>query len=309
MGKSVLVVSFISSVQNGVGLLAEQMREDEDVHFEFFSKSLKSIVGDFFRIIRKGARCDTIVINYVFLCLLFAPIFRLLGKNVVFVPHEGEPLFPNRLKSEIHIIRRIIASKRLTSVCVHLANKTLCLSKLQAKALGTCDKDIIHFGTRFPLISSNEDSNLFFFPNRKHEEIKGYGLIKSCHHLMINHDEGELSYDKMVEFYTQAKVVLIPSMIETYSYCMAEAMLANCIVIVTKDVGLAYDLEERIGGGELESYGIYIVDKPEDVAKLALKHYELLITRPSRTRELALEHGLDGVSAIKKLEAFKDDKK
>ncbi|MBD1580954.1 hypothetical protein [Pseudoalteromonas sp. S16_S37] len=309
MNKGVLVISFATGSQNGVGLLAEQLKESENIKFEFFSKSLKTVAGDIFRIIKQGIASHTVVINYVFLCLLFAPIFRVLGKRVVFIPHEGEPLFPKALKGQIQTARRVVASKQLTKLCIFIANKTFCLSKLQARALKSNDNDIIHFGADFPYTNSEKEVTHFFFPNRKYEEIKGFVQISSCHHLITNRENGELSYQEMLSHYAKAQVVLIPSIIETYSYCMVEAMLANSIVVTTRSVGLAFDLEIELGAEKLREYGIYMVEQPNDVAMFVLENYSMLIKKQSKTRELAKTYGLDGKAAVKTMESLYDGKK
>ncbi|RRS06929.1 hypothetical protein EAG18_19810 [Pseudoalteromonas sp. J010] len=309
MKQGVLVISFSAGEYNGIGLLARQLENSKNIKFAFFSKSLKTVFFDIYRIIKEGCKSHTVVINYVFLCLLFAPVFRLLGKKVIFIPHEGEPLFPASLKPQISFIRRIVASKRLTQLSMFFANKTLCLSRLQAAALGANEHDIIHLGADFPTESVAKRPTHFFFPNRKHEEIKGFKEIASCHYLLVNLDDVELNYHQMLTHYAQAQVVLIPSIIETYSYCMVEAMLANCIIVTTKDVGLAHDLAKKVGTDLLNDYGVYIVDKPQLVAEFVNQNYDMLMAKTPKTKELAIAHGLDGKAAVNIMEALDDGKK
>ncbi|ATC93416.1 glycosyltransferase [Pseudoalteromonas tunicata] len=306
--KKVLCISFPASTNNGVGYF-DYYNKNQNAEFYYFRKSIKTFFLDYITIFRKAMKCQVVIINYVSLFLLFGPLLRCFLKKVIFIPHEGEPLFPKQFKDAIPFPRSIISSIFLSRFCVFLASETYCLSMLQAEFLKANKDKVIRFGINPHFVNTQKYSKYgCFFPNRKRELIKAYDQIHECHHLIMNQSFDELSSEQMSEFYEKSKIVLIPSIIETYSYCLAEAMLANSIVLATKQVGLAYDLCEIYSIERLAEHGIYIFDTQTSLSQFLLNNYDFLNERESNSRNIALEVGLSGEAAQSILNSLICDK-
>jgi len=71
--------------------------------------------------------------------------------------------------------------------------------------------------------------------------------------------EGEVLPDRLAGLYSSARVYIQPSRHEAFGYSVAEAMLHNCIPVVSR----SYSLPEVVGGA-----GVY-VDDPDDLAAWA----------------------------------------
>lgn len=302
--KKLLCISFPASPNSGVGYL-DAYNHNEYASFIYFKKSKLSLFADFFNILKVGCKNDIIVINYVSLFLLFGPLFRCLLKKVIFIPHEGEPLFPASFKKDIRFPRSLVSSIALSKLCVLLASDTYSLSKLQAKYIKANQNNIIRFGVDPAFISQIPQLKLgYFFPNRKCEKIKGFDEIEALYELIVNPHPKELTSSEMAGYYANSKVVVIPSFIETYSYCMVEAMIANCLVVTTKNVGLAYDMQELLGDSLLNEYGIFVLEDVDCVVNFILENRNKLSAMESKTKDLAFELGLTGQAAQTVLDAL-----
>jgi glycosyltransferase involved in cell wall biosynthesis len=71
--------------------------------------------------------------------------------------------------------------------------------------------------------------------------------------------EGEVSPDRLEGLYSSARVYIQPSRHEAFGYSVAEAMLHNCVPVVSR----SFSLPEVVGGA-----GVY-VDDPDDLAAWA----------------------------------------
>lgn len=270
-------------------------------------KTITSLSGVFFKLLKERKDFDFIVINYVTLYLFFGFIFKLLGVKVVFIPHEGEPLFPEFLVSDIKGFRKVLTFKKLTQICINTADVTLFLSDLQRINFKSTNKyyNILHIGSNSDFFKNRlkwEERDGIFFPSRKQEKIKGYELLDLIKYKLINNDIS-YSQEEMAELYSKSKIVVIPSFIESYSFSMVEAMLSNCIIVTSKNVGLAYDLDNKYGREKLETIGIYLCDDITQISKFIIDKFygnNALINEPN-TRDFALKIGLGNKYTINKL--------
>ncbi|EJR0949587.1 hypothetical protein NYG22_001000 [Vibrio alginolyticus] len=302
MKNKILCISFYQSESKGIGLL-EKLSCKEDVEFVILH-GLSSIAKRFFYIIFSGFNSKIVVINYVSLFVVFGFLLRAFGKKVVFVPHEGEPLFPKELKSNIKYPRKLIASLGLSKFCAKVATETLPLSMLQAQMLNIETDKVLRLGVKDDMFLNELERNGVFFPSRKSESIKGYLRIKKIHSMIINDSSNELTQTEMYKLYNSCRVVVIPSIVESYSFSMVESMLTNCIVVTSEKVGLAYDLMKLFSDDFLRKSGIYILPDGDCISDFVIKEYKNLIEQQPSTRKLALSLGLDGKSSLRIFESL-----
>lgn len=290
-----LCISFLGSSTNSIGL-ASQINTNHNILFHFIRKKPFCFFKDIKKSIVLASKADVVIVNYVTLFLILIIFLKLTRAKLIFIPHEGEPLFPKSVKVKHSILRKLLSLRVLTKFCILLADDTYFLSGLQATLLGGNSYNICRLGVeKSHLYSASTKSHVIFFPNRKNEKIKGFNLLDVSKKFIANNNEHDLSYDDMCAFYKNAKFVIIPSLIETYSFCMIEAMLANCIIVTSKSVGLAYDLINEYGFEELAANGIHVLETPYDIDSYTVKLFNSSNSY-SNSFNFAIKLGLDGVA-------------
>lgn len=288
-----LCISFVGNCNNSISLASIKNR-DKNVSFHFIRKTPLNFFRDIITGACQAIKSDIVIINYVTLFLIFFPLLKLSRCDILFIPHEGEPLFPKNITVTHSLLRRFLSIPSLTRLCIFLADETYFLSGLQANFFEGNIKNIFRLGVdSSQLVSLENKENIVFFPNRKGEVIKGYDLLDMSKEYLANQGLEELSFVQMCELYKRCKIVVIPSFVETYSFCMVEAMLANCIVVTSKEVGLAFDLLNEYGFDTLVSYGIHVLDSPFNIDAYTKDLVEKNCP-PANTFKLADDLGLDG---------------
>ncbi|EPG0370959.1 hypothetical protein ACSWVZ_003845 [Photobacterium damselae] len=301
MGK-IAVITFYNTSFSSINYNLKKQKND-NIEICEIRKNFLSIVQVFFHILKNYRELDFLLINYVTLYYIFGFVFKWLGVKTVFIPHEGEPLFPKKYYHSISGLRRFLIKKSYTQYCIDNAYETIFLSELQKKVFFSNNGQILHLGSNSNFFNDRilwEKRKGVFFPSRKCEEIKGYQLISSLNDLLINKDY-VYAQDEMAIAYSNAKIVVIPSIIETYSFSMVEAMLSNCIIVTSRNVGLAYDLLLEYKKVDLEELGLYIVDDLNEIDTFVLSLINNSILKEPKTRQLALEIGLDSQNISHKI--------
>lgn len=270
---------------------------DDTFHLIELEKNLKLIFMAYYQVIKNINRFEVLIINYVFLTFLLLPaviFLRLIGRKVIFIPHEGEPVFPSRYKKGLKGFRRIISYIYLTRVCVYFTTATVFLSRLQGNCLGYTNALYLHLSSDasfYHSIYSFDVRDGFFFSGRYREPIKGYSLIENsvCD---IKYNVNDVDQYQMSLCYSTSKVVVIPSIIETYSFSMVEAMLSDCVIVTSRSTGLAFDLANEYPIEFLADMGIFVLDKPEDIEFFLNENAIVLLNTKPKTRQFAIEIGL-----------------
>ncbi|OCH37526.1 hypothetical protein [Aliivibrio fischeri] len=292
--KKISVVTFVNSSFSSINY---NLSECDDIALLEVEKRVSSIFKTLFHLLKTHKRLDYVIVNYVTLYYIFGFILTFLGVKTIFIPHEGEPLFPKELHSNIIGVRRLLAKKKHTQRCIDNSFSTLFLSNLQQKEFKSKNSSVIHIGSNADFFYNRfswDERNGILFPSRKNEKIKGYDIISSLDYLLINKD-GVYSQEEIAIAYAKAKIVVIPSIIESYSFSMIEAMLSNCIIVTSINVGLANDLLLEHSIEKLEGLGIYILDDINDINEFILNKFFIgnAIIHEPKTRKFALDIGLN----------------
>lgn len=248
---------------------------------------------------------DVIILHHAitfYFCFFFLLLFQ--SKAKVFFAHEGEIhlgwkyAFKNKqIKSFGSFLR---FSKVWNKLPCFFFDHVYALSSRQSKQYSKVK--VVHFlgvdDTVFNISGDSSFSKGIFFPANILRFEKGWHLLSDKNKKMCFYPYNTPNKE-MPSLYNQAKVVVIPSVFETYCIALVEALLCNKVVVTTSNIGLAYDLLQAYGSSYLEKRGLFVFNSIKELNENLQDIYMHGVN--ANTRELALDNNLSCSSSAKKL--------
>ncbi|HIF9143117.1 TPA: glycosyltransferase [Photobacterium damselae] len=243
---------------------------------------------------------DYIFINHSISFYLFLLKFKFFDFNkIVYIAHEGEPFLGWFFALKNKQLRKLGSwlrfSKLYNMLPYYLSRDTICLSGLQ-QAIYKKSSIVKLLGVNDNIFKYNYSSikNIdIFFPSKITSPEKNFHAIKFLEYKYNLQYPNNTPNNMMPELYNRAKLVIIPSVFETYGLVLVEAMMTNSLILVNSNVGILHELLIKYPESVLNDYGIYINDfKCQiEISKIVdeLLNYNL---DNVKTRRLALEFGL-----------------
>jgi Glycosyl transferases group 1 len=145
------------------------------------------------------------------------------------------------------------------------------------------------------------------FPFAKDRIEKGYSIaqraIEDQNFEISLIRGGEIPYAEMPAFYSNSHFLILPTLYETYSLALLEAMASNIFVLASESIGLIDNLLLKYSKEDLASFGIFVCERTADSFSDAIKIVRNLVLQNSRarTRELLLLEGLNRRGAAQNL--------
>ncbi|MUJ21750.1 glycosyltransferase [Aliivibrio fischeri] len=239
---------------------------------------------------------DKIIINHSYCFYKFLLKFG-FNKKIIFIPHEGEPFLGWYHAIKQKQLNRFGAylrySKLYNLIPYYLSSETILLSNLQ--------RNLYKKGKVINLLGVNEDifkpekikkTHDIFFPSKRTSPEKGFHKIICLSRRYSILFPDNTPNNEMVKMYNQSKVILIPSVFETYGLVVIEAMLTNSVIIVSENIGIIHDLLKKFSKEELSNKGIFIFSMNDNIKDYVEKAMNFYAESISDSRNLALDFGL-----------------
>ncbi|HFG2217292.1 TPA: glycosyltransferase, partial [Vibrio cholerae] len=227
----------------------------------------------------------------------------------IFIPHEGEPFLGWKFAFNKKQLNRCGAflrfSKLYNKIPYYFSNETLLLSDIQRPLYPNANTiNLLGIDSNvFKPESGIEKDVDIFFPSNISAPEKGFSRISHLlNDYMVIYPENTPN-DQMPNLYCRAKIVVIPSVFETYGLVVLEALFCNSVVLVSSNVGVVHELLKVYSESKLESMGLFISDfisndEIEMKVKCAMNFQKNNITM---TRKLALDFGFTYKDSARKL--------
>lgn len=248
---------------------------------------------------------DVIVLHHAitfYFCFFFLFFFKTKAK--IFFAHEGEIhlgwkyAFKNKQLKNIGSLLRY--SKLWNKLPSLFFDYVYVLSGNQSRQFSK--SKVVHFlgvdESTFNVLDDVGSTQGILFPANINRFEKGWHLLseqsrKDCFY-PCNTPNNEMPF-----LYNKAKIVVIPSVYETYCIALVEALFCNKVVITTRNVGLASDLLRTYGYEYLREKGLFVFDNIEELNKNLQDIYVSNI-QPD-TRDLAFDNNLSSVLSARNL--------
>ncbi len=145
-----------------------------------------------------------------------------------------------------------------------------------------------------------------FFPHNPQRPDKGFIFLKGAVDELKFSVElivgGKISYNEMKDVYADSDVIVLPSIYETYSMALLEAMACNKVVVASRGVGLTQNLLEKYSEYDLSNFGIFVCDPTKESIESVINYiYSNKLYLKAKTRDLLMEEGLDIYSSTVRL--------
>ncbi|WP_289169984.1 hypothetical protein [uncultured Pseudoalteromonas sp.] len=278
---------------DSLALLSEELDAKEGISVNEFLVDInifKSIYDFFFNKFLHKKKYDIVICHHAITFYLSLPLFFFIKSSKrIFLAHEGEvhlgwkfAVLNNQILKLGSLLRYSVIWNTFPS---NFFSKTFVLSKPQKKYYK--NSEVVHYlGVNekvFKSVAANK-CNRGLFPSAISRPEKGWNSIPSSLKRMLVYPEN-LKNIEMPQLYSSSEFVIIPSVFETYSLVLIEALLCNAVIFTTKNVGLASDLLDLYGYDYLVEQGLYVASTHEEMFNLVLK-FESSGHEPS-TRQLA----------------------
>lgn len=114
---------------------------------------------------------------------------------------------------------------------------------------------------------------------------------------------GNIPNSEMPGVYQNADMLILPTLYETYSLSLLEAMASNIFVVVNRSVGLIENLGKDYTEAELIDFGIAVCDRSVDSFTEGINRILTKIEagKIPRTRELLQKEKLSGIETAKRV--------
>ena len=136
-----------------------------------------------------------------------------------------------------------------------------------------------------------------FFPFGPERREKGFDIVKKAldneklnAELMVG---GDIPFEKMPKKYQDCHFVVLPTLYETYSLVVLEALASNLFLIAGKEVGLIAQLRKKYSEKKLNDLGIFPVERTVNSIREAMAEIKNRIRENNfpRTREFLEQEG------------------